>query len=218
MSSLLLLVSSSSSSSSASASASAAAAAGILRCLKFDITVKYKPGKTIPVADALSRVCLKKTSPQQSDIHFIITNTSLISTERIKTAVMEDPTMNLLKDTIYEGWPEYRTQCPQELWNYWTFRCDLVLEDGLILEGDRIVIPKTLRKSVLDTIHTGHQGETKCILLARESAFWPGITSDIRNMVKECATCSKHQPAQGKLPLMQPDPPPPNTSVGENWH
>ena len=28
----------------------------ILKCLKFDIKVKYKPRKTIPVADALSRV------------------------------------------------------------------------------------------------------------------------------------------------------------------
>ena len=32
----------------------------LLRCLKFDITVKYKPGKSIPVADALSRVCFKE--------------------------------------------------------------------------------------------------------------------------------------------------------------
>ena len=30
----------------------------ILKCLKFDIQVKYKPRKTIPVADALSRVCV----------------------------------------------------------------------------------------------------------------------------------------------------------------
>ena len=32
----------------------------LLRCLKFDITVKYKPGKAIPVADALSRSVLQR--------------------------------------------------------------------------------------------------------------------------------------------------------------
>ena len=32
----------------------------LLRCLKFDIEVKYRRGENIPVADALSRVCLKK--------------------------------------------------------------------------------------------------------------------------------------------------------------
>jgi hypothetical protein len=32
-----------------------------------------------------------------------------------------------------------------------------------------------------------HQGETKCIL-ARESVFWPGISNDIRQIVKDRAT------------------------------
>ena len=31
----------------------------LLRCMKFDMTVRYKAGKSIPVADALSRVCFK---------------------------------------------------------------------------------------------------------------------------------------------------------------
>ena len=122
----------------------------ILRCLKFDINVKYKAGKTIPVADALSKVCLKSnqnnTSSQQPDVHFITTATILLNIAIIKEAIMVDPTMNLLKHMIYKGWPDYRKQCPHELWDYWTFRCELVLEDGLILKGDRIVIPKTLIK------------------------------------------------------------------------
>ena len=93
---------------------------------------------------------------------------------------MQDQDLNKLKDVIFKGWPEYRKQCPQELWDYWTFRCDLVIEDGLILKGDRIIIPEPLRGQVLQALHTGHQGETKCLLLARESVFWPGITNDIK--------------------------------------
>ena len=31
----------------------------LLRCMNFDITVRYKAGNSIPVADALSRVCFK---------------------------------------------------------------------------------------------------------------------------------------------------------------
>ena len=30
----------------------------LFRCLKYDIKVKYKPGIKVPVADALSRVCI----------------------------------------------------------------------------------------------------------------------------------------------------------------
>ena len=62
-----------------------------------------------------------------------------------------------------------------------------------------------MRGQVLQAIHLGHQGETKCILLARESVFWPGISNDIRQMVKDCDLCNHHQPAQPKLPIMQPD-------------
>ena len=177
----------------------------LLRCLKFDVTVKYKPGKSIPVADALSRVCFKEEKTVKHDIHSITTKSCPIDISTIQDATMKDIELNRLKDIIYKGWPEFRKQCPQELWEYWNFRCDLVIEDGLILKGDRIVIPETLRGETLDMLHTGHQGETKCLLLARESVFWPGITNDVKQLVKDCDTCNKFQPEQPKLPLMQPD-------------
>ena len=63
-----------------------------------------------------------------------------------------------------------------------------MIEDGLILNGDRIIIPEALRSQILDALHTGHQGETKCILLARELVFWPSITNDIKQLVKDCDT------------------------------
>ena len=143
----------------------------LLRCPKFDVTVKYKPGKSIPVADALSRVCFKEEKTVKHDIHFITTKSCPIDISTIQDATMKDTELNRLKDIIYKGWPQFRKQCPQELWEYWNFRCDLVIEDGLILKGDRIVIPETLRGETLDMLHTGHQGETKCLLLARESVF-----------------------------------------------
>lgn len=184
----------------------------LLRCLKYDVEVKYKPGKSIPVADALSRICVPKITsnePQdftsEYDIHFISEVPKPISMETIKTETEKDQILVKLKEVVYNGWPEYRKQCPQDLWEYWTFRCEIVLEDGLILKGNRLIIPKSLRQQVLEAIHSGHQGETKCILLARESIFWPGITNDIKNIVKNCDHCIKHQSAQPKLPIMQPE-------------
>ena len=156
----------------------------VLSCLRFDLEVKYRPGKSIPVADALSRVCfgdnIHAIRRSEYDVHFITDVSCPINMDHVKSATTQDATLNMLKDMIYQGWPDYRKQCPQELWDYWNFRCDLVLEDGFILKGDKIVIPEQLRTQVLQTIHTGHQGETKCILLARDSVFWPGISTDIR--------------------------------------
>ena len=187
----------------------------LLRCMKFDIKVRYRRGETIPVADALSRVCtttkVTRTGQQSEScapdysIHFMTDTSCRIDIALVKSAAAEDPTMQLLKNTIYNGWPGYRKQCPKELWHYWSIRCDLVLEDGLILKGDRVVIPESLRARVLEATHTGHQGETKCLLFARQSVFWPGISGDIRQMVKNCELCNKYQQAQPRLPAMQPD-------------
>ena len=187
----------------------------LLRCMKFDIEVKYRRGETIPVADALSRVCttpeVVETKNQSVNcapdysIHFMTDTSCPIDINSVRSATAKDLTMQLLKNTIYNGWPAYRKQCPKELWDYWNIRCDLVLEDGLILKGDRVVVPESLRAQVLEATHTGHQGETKCLLLARQSVFWPGISGDIRQMVKDCELCNKHQHAQQKLPAMQPD-------------
>ena len=182
----------------------------ILWCLGFDITVVYKPGTKIPVADALSRVCLPESAIEESrqcEVNFVTGIESPIDVHRIKDETHHDSTLNMLKDIVFRGWQNLRKQCPQELCDYWNFRCDLVIDDGLVLKGDRIVIPQSLKKEVLEAIHTGHQGETKCLLLARESVFWPGITNDVRDMVQKCEVCSRHQPAPSKLPIMQPDMP-----------
>ena len=193
----------------------------LLRCLKFDIEIVYRPGPTIPVADALSRLCMSREpnpgnrhqqsdmsptkSTNQHEVSFVEGVEHPVDIQRIKEAASRDVTYNTLKNTVYRGWPDQRKDCNEELWEFWNFRCELVLDDGLVLKGDRIIIPEALRRDVLTSLHTGHQGETRTILLARESVFWPGISNDIRKMIQSCATCVKFQHAQPSMPVLQPD-------------
>nr|XP_039255214.1 uncharacterized protein K02A2.6-like [Styela clava] len=180
----------------------------LLKCLKFDVTVKYKQGIKIPVADALSRRVIeneKEKNSEQYKIHFMVSEAPPINLEVIKQATDEDMVCNKLKEIIYKGWPDQRKQCPQELWDYWNFRCDLVLENSLIVKGNRIVVPSKLRSQVLNALHSGLQGETECLLLARQSVFWPGITKNVTDMVKSCELCNKYHSAQAKMPMMKPD-------------
>ena len=139
----------------------------LLKCLRFDIHVQHKQGRSIPVADALSRVCHEKRAHNMEDsrddpapqcsIHLLSTPIDLSA---VKSSTAQDPVMTSLKGIIFNGWPTYRKQCPQELWDFWNFRCDLALEDGLALKGSRVVIPKAMRGQVLQAIHLGHQGES----------------------------------------------------------
>lgn len=47
---------------------------------------------------------------------------------------------------------------------------DLSLELGMIVSRHKVVIPNTLRKRLLDDLHTGHFGIVKMKLLARRHA------------------------------------------------
>ena len=117
--------------------------------MRFDVQVKYKPGKTIPVSDALSRVCFDISQQiKDNTVHFVSDTPCPININTMKFASSLDPTMIKLKDTIYRGWPAHRKEFPPELLDYWNFRCDLVLENGLILKSDRILILKQLRGQV----------------------------------------------------------------------
>ena len=81
----------------------------LLRCLRFDTEVIYKPDIKIPVADALSRVCLKPAvPPQKQEISFVSGIKSPINLQRIKDESSKDPEQQILKHTIHNGWPDQR--------------------------------------------------------------------------------------------------------------
>ena len=59
------------------------------------------------------------------------------------------------------------------------------------MRDSRIVIPKSLREDILQKIHSGHQGITKCRARAKQSVWWPGISKEIEALVENCPTCCK---------------------------
>ena len=155
--------------------------------------VQYRKGVEIPLADALSRVTL---TPVEEDgiqlpivaVNLITSNLPVSSTEieLIHEEMSKDPTLTLLRHYIHMGWPNDHRMLPQELHTFWNYREDLSLENGLITKGARLLILSTLRKKVLEHIHNGHLGIEKCMLKARESVFWPGISNDIHKTVDKC--------------------------------
>ena len=101
----------------------------------------------------------------------------------------------MIKGYCLEGWPAYP---PQQtlLKPYWENRGHLTVVKDLLLYNERIVVPTALRLKVLDQIHEGHLGITKCRARARESVWWPRINSVIQEMISRCQTCAKVRPEQ----------------------
>ncbi len=83
----------------------------------------------------------------------------------------------------------------------------LSLCGDLLMYNHRIVIPAALRKDILNKIHEGHQGVERCRMRARQSVWWPGVSSQIQQLVENCSECAKHVKPQREplLPTPLPD-------------
>ena len=60
-----------------------------------------------------------------------------------------DDTLVLLKEIVTQGWLEKIKELPPELQLYWTFREATTVADGLLLKGNRIIIPDKDRPQIL---------------------------------------------------------------------
>uniref|UniRef100_A0A8C5D830 Gypsy retrotransposon integrase-like protein 1 n=1 Tax=Gouania willdenowi TaxID=441366 RepID=A0A8C5D830_GOUWI len=65
-----------------------------------------------------------------------------------------------------------------------------------------IVIPRTLRAEILQKIHDGHQGLTKCRDRANASVWWPGLFVEVKNTVESHQTCQEQKRAHQREPLI----------------
>ena len=78
-------------------------------------------------------------------------------------------------------------------------RDGLVEDDGIVLKGNRIVMPASLQPETLVKLHESHQGIEKMRLRARSCEFWNGINHVIEVVVRKCATCQEVQRAQTRV-------------------
>ena len=78
---------------------------------------------------------------------------------------------------------------------------ELSVVHGLLMRGTRIVIPTAMHKGILEKLHEGHQKIAKARERVRQSLWWPGLFSQIEQVVKTCQTCCKFQ-SQGAQPLI----------------
>jgi transposase InsO family protein len=187
----------------------------LLKIHSYDVELEYLKGKQNVIADALSRV--SPLPPEQEDLQDLPTismkliTSTVPATEtklmKMRQATKADVGLSQVATFIHHGWPQHKTQCPPETHQFWNFKEELSLKDGLIYKGNRLVIPKSEKASILEALHTGHMGEEKTLLRARESVYWTGITDDVKQKVKSCDVCQKHRPSLQKEPMMPHDVP-----------
>ena len=130
--------------------------------------------------------------------------------DEIHTLIKTDPTLSLVMRYVLDGWPGNTNECAEAAQPYFTYREELTIMDGLLVKGNRIVIPIDMRHNCLGALHAPHLGLQKALLRAHTSVFWPGMTADIKAQISNCSACQKFQTKQpaetlrNDLPTIQP--------------
>ena len=108
---------------------------------------------------------------------------------------------------MLRGWHETKQEADPSVAEYWAFREEFSIHNGVLYKGERIIVPAALRKEVMSRVHASHQGEQACPRRGRDALFWPCMSQEIRDLVTSCSLCADYVPAQAKEPLMTPEPP-----------
>ena len=182
----------------------------LMRLMRFNPRAEHVPGKQTVVADALSRSPFKLEQKPDTveDVQAFVdmvestrpaTDSQL---DRIRDASAKDAQLQKVRDFTSAGWPTRVEEVPCQIREFFESRGHLSMSNGLLTYDDRIVIPAKMREEILERIHTGHQGITKCRERANLSVWWPGISKEIKAKVESCQFCQQNQPPQRKEPLM----------------
>ena len=127
-----------------------------------------------------------------------------------KKAQREDPALNTLVKNLRSAKEDFtRAMCKvldpkaaraSEKWRDW-----LVLKNGLLYHktcltktGEDLwhfIVPQSHWGIVMDGCHhkAAHQGQRHSLFLMQEHFWWPGMTRDMINKVKNCACCKKYE-------------------------
>ena len=90
--------------------------------------------------------------------------------ERIRQHQEEDEVCQQVAAYCQSGWPSKQAMTGA-VRLYDPVATELSVEKGLLMRGSRSVLPAALRLEMLDKLHTGHQGITKCRERARHARF-----------------------------------------------
>jgi transposase InsO family protein len=131
-----------------------------------------------------------------------------LTLQRIEEEMKRDVIMGMLTKLIIEGFPDHKERLDMSLHEYWKIRDKLSVVDDTILYGcERVVIPKALRKEILQELHAAHQRVERALARARQCVYWPGLENDVRNVIGTCKECALYGQSQQKEPLIQDEPP-----------
>ncbi|XP_062510501.1 uncharacterized protein K02A2.6-like [Corticium candelabrum] len=121
--------------------------------------------------------------------------------EEIRRATKEAQELQCISELIRSGCPSRTIDVPIAARPFHQCHHEISVQNDLAFKGDRIVIPISLRGSMVKKLHNTHLGVEGCLRRAREPLFWPGINAELKDFVRRCSVCAAYRPEQCREPL-----------------
>ena len=182
-----------------------------LRHQDIDYTVIWEKGAT-NAADYLSRHAMPlkhlpadiedETKELEKTVWFLQYSpyTEAVSITQLIEQTKKDPLLSSLKKYIRKGYlpkPKRKLRAYAKVWDQLT-----ILDSGLIMKGEKIVLPKTMIKAAIEKAHQGgHPGMTTMKRRLRTHFWCPRLNEEVQGVVKSCKECAMFTPKNRKNPL-----------------
>lgn len=154
------------------------------------------------VADALSRLVIESQPSESFDdvndrhlLYQIDAGSMEISWDEIETYAENDNELTKVRSALLTGsWaPGLRRYESQEQ--------ELRTLGFMLFKGDRIILPVALRNRAIQSAHQGHVGIGSTKRILREYFWWPNMSTEAANFVKQCETCLRLSRKNPPIPL-----------------
>ena len=70
-----------------------------------------------------------------------------MSIQYIQQTTAQDEHLQMLRQYIIAGWPESKVHLHKDIRAYWSFKDDMAVIDGVIMNGRHIIIPEVLKNT-----------------------------------------------------------------------
>ena len=123
-----------------------------IRAWQYQFESQYISDKMNVIADALSRVTPLDFEDRNVNKEVLAVNvlTYTAIEEREKTELLnesdKDTELQALRMVISKGLPKKRSSLTPNLQPYWHYRDELPIKDGIVMTGQKIIIPTSLKQ------------------------------------------------------------------------
>jgi hypothetical protein len=189
--------------------------------LSFQFIVKYNKGKWHRAPDALSRnpqpklFALDKYSliPQENlqselvsgnDAELALSELSSeqsLTVEDVRKSTEADSELKLLASAVQNGFEKTHHLTSPSIRQYFNAKNEIWIQNGILMYKHRIIIPSILRKNILNSLHSAHQGVEGMRARAAMTVYWPGLNTSIKQTRDNCTLCNKISPSNAREPL-----------------